>query len=122
MKHTIRQHFINGFGQRVTKIKSIQGELGSGVRDKFGKEIVENDIIQIDFAPAAKLIGEGSLIRDLLTVRPKDARLVVEFRNARFWVVWRNSNCAADCSIDLYLLECISNYIEIVGHKAMHDS
>lgn len=42
----VRQHFINGFGQKVEKIKPVQGELGSGVHDINGKEIFVNDIIE----------------------------------------------------------------------------
>lgn len=44
----VRQHFINGFGQKVEKIKPVQGELGSGVHDINGKEIFVNDIIEGD--------------------------------------------------------------------------
>lgn len=42
----LRQHLINGFGQKIEKIKTYQGELGSGVHDTNGKEIFVNDIIE----------------------------------------------------------------------------
>ena len=42
----VRQHLINGFGQKIEKIKTYQGELGSGVHDTNGKEIFVNDIIE----------------------------------------------------------------------------
>lgn len=42
----LRQHLITGFGQKVEKIKTYQGELGSGIRDTAGKEIFVNDIIE----------------------------------------------------------------------------
>lgn len=42
----VRQHFINGFGQKVEKIKPIQGELGSGIHDINGREVFVNDIIE----------------------------------------------------------------------------
>ena len=51
----VRQHFINGFGQKVEKIKQVKGELGSGVHDTSGKEIFVNDIIE------GQLDGYGSV-------------------------------------------------------------
>ena len=45
MKHNIRQRVINQFGLPVTKIESVQGELGSKFFDKNGTEIFEGDII-----------------------------------------------------------------------------
>lgn len=42
----INVRFINGFGQKVEKIKSVKGELGSGIHDINGKEIFVNDIIE----------------------------------------------------------------------------
>ena len=42
----VRQHLINGFGQKVEKIKMVQGELGSGICDTSGKEIFVNDLIE----------------------------------------------------------------------------
>lgn len=45
----VRQHLINGFGQKVEKVKTVQGELGSGIRDTSGKEIFVNDIIEGEY-------------------------------------------------------------------------
>ena len=45
MKHNIRQRVINEFGLPVTKIVSVNGELGSDLFDKYGREIFEGDII-----------------------------------------------------------------------------
>lgn len=42
----LRQHLVNGFGQKVEKIKTYQGDLGSGIHDISGKEIFVNDIIE----------------------------------------------------------------------------
>ena len=49
MKHNIRQHIINGLGQKVVKIKQIHGELGSRILDHKGKEIFENDIVDCEY-------------------------------------------------------------------------
>lgn len=47
MKHSIRQRVINEHGLPVTKIEHVNGELGSGVFDKNGKEIFEGDRVQV---------------------------------------------------------------------------
>lgn len=42
----LRQHFVNPFGQKTEKIKTYQGELGSGIHDTNNKEIFVNDVIE----------------------------------------------------------------------------
>ena len=46
----VRQHLINGFGQKVKKVKTYQGELGSGIHDTDGHEIFVNDIIEGEYS------------------------------------------------------------------------
>lgn len=48
MKHNIRQRVINEYGLPVVKVETIQGELGSGIFDKYGQEIFEGDEVQME--------------------------------------------------------------------------
>ena len=44
--YKVRQHLVNAFGQKVIKIKTLRGELASGLLDKNGKEIFANDKVR----------------------------------------------------------------------------
>ncbi|MBQ6298676.1 MAG: hypothetical protein IJK81_13510 [Selenomonadaceae bacterium] len=46
MKHNIRQRVINEYGLPVVKIETVNGELGSGILDKNGREIFEGDKVK----------------------------------------------------------------------------
>lgn len=116
--HAKRKQRVNYADQNPQWAQSsLQAWLGSGVRDKFNAEIFDGDIIQIDWEPAAKLIGEGFLIQELENSKPApDAILVVEFRNARFRVVWRTRNGSVDTGVDLYHIDAIAQYVTVVNH------
>lgn len=116
--HAKRKQRINYDDQNSQWAQSsLQAWLGSGVRDKNGTEIFDGDIIQIDFDAAAKLIGEGFLIQELENSKSApDAILVVEFRDARFHVVWRTRNGAVDTGVDLYHIDAIAQYVTVVNH------
>ena len=58
MKHRIRQRIINQFGLPVTKIETVQGELGSGILDKNGQEIFEGDKVIYDDGDTADVVFE----------------------------------------------------------------
>ena len=47
MKHSIRQRVIDPVtGLKVTKIETVNGELGSGIRDINGREFFEGDRVK----------------------------------------------------------------------------
>lgn len=48
MKHYIRQRQLDRNGLMTTRIVMVNGELGSGILDKNGREIFEGDEIKID--------------------------------------------------------------------------
>ena len=64
MKHNIRQRQLDKNGLMTTKIVKIEGELGSGVLDKNGREIFEGDIVEID--------GGGKYCVDIVNFWVKD--------------------------------------------------
>ena len=46
MKHSIRQRVINEYGLPVTKVETVNGELGSGIFDTNDVEIFEGDRVK----------------------------------------------------------------------------
>ena len=80
--------------------------------DKDGAEVYEGDTLELDFSGAAKVIGDGSLIRDLETLKPTaEAKLKVEFLRGRYQLRWRTKNGCVDTGIDLYLLEVVKQFV-----------
>lgn len=84
--------------------------------DGGGNEIYEGDYLEIDFEGAAKIIGDGSLISDLKASKPTpEAQLHVEYRQARFELVWRTKNGGVDTGVGLYLIEPIKKFVKVKG-------
>ena len=80
--------------------------------DKDGAEVYEGDTLELDYDGAAKVIGEGSLIRDLEDSKPTaDAKLKVEFSHGRYQLRWRTKNGCVDTGVDLYLLESVKQFV-----------
>lgn len=86
--------------------------------DADGEEIYEGDYLEIDFAGAAKVIGDGSLIRDLETLKPSpEAKLRVEYINARYELVWRTPNGGVDTGVDLYYINAVRKFVKVIKVK-----
>lgn len=64
MKHNIRQRVINQYGLPVTKVESVNGELGSGILDKNGKEIFEGDKVKFRDSIGYVVFHDGNFILD----------------------------------------------------------
>ncbi len=80
--------------------------------DKDGAEVYDGDTLELDYDGAAKVIGEGSLIRDLEDSKPTaDAKLKVEFSHGRYQLRWRTKNGCVDTGVDLYLLESVKQFV-----------
>ena len=58
MKHTIRQRVINSLGCPATKIVKIDGELGSGILDKNGREIFEGELVAYTNSHGARITAK----------------------------------------------------------------
>lgn len=87
----------------------------TGCYDGDGEEIYEGDDLEIDFEGAAKAIGKGFLICDLKALKPKseEAQLHVEYRRARFELVWRTHNGGVLSGVDMYYIEPIKKFVKV---------
>lgn len=91
MKHNIRQRQLDpNTGLIVTKIVKVEGELGSGILDKNGREIFEGDVILI------RLEGNDTVATD-----------EVKFIKGEFWFD------GYDLTLEQAAYDC---ELEVVGH------
>ena len=79
MKYSIRQRVLDPVtGLMVTKVEFVNGELGSGVYDRNGREIFEGDIVKIRDAEERTTFEDGSFfINDRPIWRLKSSDLEV---------------------------------------------
>lgn len=89
MKHSIRQRVLDPVtGLKVTKIETVNGELGSGIVDCNDKEIFEGDKVEIYF------------------IKDEPQKHIVAFIDGNFKLV----------STDVFLDEIAQLDIEVIGH------
>lgn len=82
--------------------------------DANGEEIYDGDEIRIDYEGAAKVIGEGMLLRQIEATKPTDdAKLKIKWEHYRYRLVWCTPNGRVDTGVDMALLEPILPYVEV---------
>ncbi len=88
MKHTIRQRVLDPVtGLMVTKVETVNGELGSGLYDRNSKELFEGDIVSV-----------------LEHKHP----FTVTFEDGKFWMDNGRMKC--------YLTYFRESKLEVIGH------
>lgn len=104
MKHSIRQRVLDPVtGLKVTKVETVNGELGSGVKDRNGKEIFEGDRVKVLFAEGGRYVG---------TVRFEDGSFSIyspriDSQDGRYTIEPEREYSVSDCYSDNFA---------IVGH------
>ena len=89
------------------------------VSDKNYNGIYDGDTIRIDYDAAAKVIGDGLLLRTIQTLKPSnDAKLKIEYSHYRYRLIWKTHNGRVDTGIDMALLETILPFVEVVSDDA----
>lgn len=80
MKYSIRQRVLDPVtGLMVTKVEFVNGELGSGVYDRNGREIFEGDIVKIRDAEERTTFEDGSFFindRPIWRLKSSDLEIV----------------------------------------------
>lgn len=84
--------------------------------DKIHNGLYDGDEIRIDFEGAAKVIGEGMLLKQIEATKPtSDAKLKIKWEHYRYRLIWSTPNGSSDTGIDMALLEPILPYVEVAS-------
>ena len=114
MKHSIRQRVIDPVtGLKVTKIETVTGELGSGVFDKNGKEIFENDLVKVDI----DALEDDGYLPELNYHPPTAGITCAVYMCGEFLLKW-DSGGGATCE-QLSKFGCFKDKektLEVIGH------
>ena len=109
--------YNNLYNEYARRIKP--ASVGQYIDDCKSGELYEGDEIRIDYDAAAKVIGDGLLLRTIQTLKPSnDAKLKIEYSHYRYRLIWKTHNGRVDTGIDMALLETILPFVEVVSDDA----
>lgn len=84
--------------------------------DKNYNGIYDGDEIRIDYDGAAKVIGEGLLLKQIEATKPTEgAKLKIKWEHYRYRLLWSTGNGRVDTGVDMALLEAILPYVEVAS-------
>ena len=118
MKHNIRQRQLEKNGLMTTKIVKVEGELGSGMFDKNGREIFEGDKVKVD-VDAIKENFMPHVIDSFDELRiqpPQDGLTTVEYQYGEFVLIWDVDGGVTYISLGSLDIVYANTFIEVVGH------
>ena len=116
MKHSIRQRVLDPVtGLKVTKIETVNGELGSGIFDKNGREIFENDRVQVDVEGLRRNDETG--FDELKYSLPADGLTEIVYQYGEFVLMWDVDGGASwNSLVEFAVIKNGGSYLEVIGH------